>query len=55
MEFWFVPNGIRIPNRIPVNVSEWLYCPEATYLERTDPVKTFGGPEPAIAQRNNGY
>jgi thiosulfate reductase/polysulfide reductase chain A len=29
-----------------------VVLPEATYLERTDPVKTFGGAEPAIAQRN---
>ncbi len=29
-----------------------VVLPECTYLERTDPVKTFGGPQPAIAQRN---
>ena len=29
-----------------------VVLPECTYLERTDPVKTFGGAEPAIAQRN---
>ena len=29
-----------------------VVLPEATYLERTDPVKTFGGIEPSIAQRN---
>ena len=29
-----------------------VVLPECTYLERTDPVKTFGGPEPAIAVRN---
>ena len=29
-----------------------VILPEATYLERTDPVKTFGGVEPSIAQRN---
>lgn len=29
-----------------------VVLPECTYLERTDPVKTFGGIEPAIAQRN---
>jgi thiosulfate reductase/polysulfide reductase chain A len=29
-----------------------VVLPECTYLERTDPVKTFGGVEPAIAQRN---
>jgi len=29
-----------------------VVLPEATYLERTDPVKTFGGVEPSIAQRN---
>ena len=29
-----------------------VVLPEAHYLERTDPVKTFGGLEPSIAQRN---
>jgi len=29
-----------------------VVLPECTYLERTDPVKSFGGAEPAIAQRN---
>ncbi len=29
-----------------------VVLPECTYLERTDPVKTFGGPEPSIAVRN---
>ena len=29
-----------------------VVLPECTYLERTDPVKTFGGIEPSIAQRN---
>ncbi|MDD3325396.1 MAG: molybdopterin-dependent oxidoreductase [Sulfurospirillaceae bacterium] len=29
-----------------------VVLPECTYLERTDPVKTFGGSEPSIAQRN---
>lgn len=29
-----------------------VILPECTYLERTDPVKSFGGIEPAIAQRN---
>jgi len=29
-----------------------VVLPECTYLERTDPVKTFEGAEPAIAQRN---
>ncbi|WP_456381279.1 molybdopterin-dependent oxidoreductase [Hydrogenimonas sp.] len=29
-----------------------VVLPECTYLERTDPVKTFGGAEPAIAVRN---
>ncbi|MEA3491769.1 MAG: molybdopterin-dependent oxidoreductase [Campylobacterota bacterium] len=29
-----------------------VILPECTYLERTDPVKTFGGVEPSIAQRN---
>ncbi len=29
-----------------------VVLPECTYLERTDPVKTFGGVEPAFAQRN---
>jgi thiosulfate reductase/polysulfide reductase chain A len=29
-----------------------VILPECTYLERTDPVKTFGGAEPAIAVRN---
>ena len=29
-----------------------VVLPECTYLERTDPVKTFGGLEPSIAQRN---
>ena len=29
-----------------------VVLPECTYLERTDPVKTFGGAEPSIAQRN---
>lgn len=29
-----------------------VVLPESTYLERTDPVKTFGGIEPSIAQRN---
>lgn len=29
-----------------------VVLPECTYLERTDPVTTFGGIEPAIAQRN---
>ena len=29
-----------------------VVLPECTYLERTDPVKTFGGVEPAIAVRN---
>lgn len=29
-----------------------VVLPECTYLERTDPVKTFGGVEPAIVQRN---
>jgi thiosulfate reductase/polysulfide reductase chain A len=29
-----------------------VVLPEATYLERTDPVKTFAGAEPSIAQRN---
>ncbi|MEA3521708.1 MAG: molybdopterin-dependent oxidoreductase [Campylobacterota bacterium] len=29
-----------------------VVLPEAHYLERTDPVKTFGGVEPSIAQRN---
>lgn len=29
-----------------------VVLPECTYLERTDPVKTFGGVEPALAQRN---
>jgi len=29
-----------------------VVLPESTYLERTDPVKTFGGVEPSIAQRN---
>lgn len=29
-----------------------VVLPECTYLERTDPVVTFGGVEPAIAQRN---
>lgn len=28
-----------------------VILPECTYLERTDPVKTFGGTQPAIAQR----
>ncbi|EFK96941.1 thiosulfate reductase [sediment metagenome] len=29
-----------------------VVLPECTYLERTDPVNTFGGIEPSIAQRN---
>ncbi len=29
-----------------------VILPECTYLERTDPVKSFGGPQPSIAQRN---
>jgi thiosulfate reductase/polysulfide reductase chain A len=29
-----------------------VVLPESTYLERTDPVKSFGGVEPSIAQRN---
>lgn len=29
-----------------------VVLPECTYLERTDPVKSYGGVEPAIAQRN---
>jgi thiosulfate reductase/polysulfide reductase chain A len=29
-----------------------VVLPESTYLERTDPVKSFGGIEPSIAQRN---
>ncbi len=29
-----------------------VVLPECTYLERTDPIKTFGGAEPAIAVRN---
>lgn len=29
-----------------------VILPECTYLERCDPVKTFGGTQPAIAQRN---
>jgi thiosulfate reductase/polysulfide reductase chain A len=29
-----------------------VILPECTYLERTDPVKTFGGTQPSIAQRN---
>ena len=29
-----------------------VILPECTYLERTDPIKTFGGAEPAIAVRN---
>jgi len=29
-----------------------VISPECTYLERTDPVKTFGGVEPSIAVRN---
>ncbi len=29
-----------------------VVLPECTYLERTDPVKTFAGVEPSIAQRN---
>jgi thiosulfate reductase/polysulfide reductase chain A len=29
-----------------------VVLPECTYLERTDPVKTFAGIEPSIAQRN---
>ncbi|MBN2895106.1 MAG: molybdopterin-dependent oxidoreductase [Campylobacterales bacterium] len=29
-----------------------VILPECHYLERTDPVKTFGGAEPSIAQRN---
>jgi len=29
-----------------------VVLPECTYLERTDPVKSFGGVEPSIAQRN---
>ena len=29
-----------------------VVLPEATYLERTDPVKTFGGVEPSFAVRN---
>ena len=29
-----------------------VILPECTYLERTDPVVSFGGIEPAIAQRN---
>lgn len=29
-----------------------VVLPECTYLERTDPVATFGGIEPSIAQRN---
>ena len=29
-----------------------VILPECTYLERTDPVKTFAGKEPSIAQRN---
>ena len=29
-----------------------VVLPECHYLERTDPVKTFGGLEPSIAQRN---
>lgn len=29
-----------------------VVLPECHYLERTDPVKTFGGVEPSIAQRN---
>jgi len=29
-----------------------VVLPECTYLERTDPVKSFGGIEPSIAQRN---
>ncbi len=29
-----------------------VVLPECTYLERTDPLKVFGGIEPAIAQRN---
>lgn len=29
-----------------------VVLPECTYLERTDPVKTFAGPEPSVAIRN---
>ncbi|MCK5110539.1 MAG: molybdopterin-dependent oxidoreductase [Arcobacteraceae bacterium] len=29
-----------------------VVLPECTYLERTDPIKTFGGVEPSIAVRN---
>ncbi|MBV5279101.1 MAG: molybdopterin-dependent oxidoreductase [Campylobacteraceae bacterium] len=29
-----------------------VVLPECTYLERTDPVNTFGGIEPSLAQRN---
>jgi len=29
-----------------------VVLPECTYLERTDPVKTFGGVEPSVAVRN---
>ncbi len=29
-----------------------VVLPECTYLERTDPIKTFGGVEPSFAQRN---
>lgn len=29
-----------------------VVLPECTYLERTDPINTFGGIEPSIAQRN---
>lgn len=29
-----------------------VVLPECTYLERTDPVKSYGGVEPAIVQRN---
>lgn len=29
-----------------------VILPECTYLERCDPVKTFGGTQPSIAQRN---
>ncbi|MDY0327436.1 MAG: molybdopterin-dependent oxidoreductase [Arcobacteraceae bacterium] len=29
-----------------------VVLPECTYLERTDPIKTFGGTEPSIAVRN---
>jgi thiosulfate reductase/polysulfide reductase chain A len=29
-----------------------VVLPECTYLERTDPVKAFGGIEPAVVQRN---